>query len=356
MLLYTVSGPRGSKPALVLLGRCGNAIFLLMRTLTLFLATTTVFAQAPNPGRQQYETSCARCHGGDATGVESGPTILARISAGTDAELATFLRAGRPTNGMPAFALPDAQMTPLITYLRSLNPIPSGNAPAVTRRRVTLADGKTLEGRVLNEGMTDLQIQGDDRKIHLLRKAGNNFREVTSQRDWPTYNGEPGGNRFSPLTQIDKTNAGRMTVKWVFPMPGVNSLENTPLVVEGIMYVSSANEVWGLDAGMGRQLWHYQRPRTRGVTGNAAIGFNRGVAWREDRIFMLTDHAHLIALNRFHGELLWETEMADFKQNYNGTSAPLVVGNVIGRPSAPCDPSALRWKSGFTRRSISTCT
>jgi alcohol dehydrogenase (cytochrome c) len=302
-----------------------------MRTLAFsLLASAALFAQAPNPGRQQYEAACARCHGGDATGGESGPNILNQVGARSDADLATFLRAGRPANGMPAFNLPDAQMTPLVAYLRALNPIPRNNAPAVTRRRVTLADGKTLEGRVLNEGMTDLQMQSDDRKVHLLRKAGNErFREVTSQKDWPTYNGEPGGNRFSPLTQIDKTNANRLTVKWIFPMPNVSQVENTPLVVEGIMYVSSANEVYALDAGTGRQLWHYQRARTRGVAGNAAIGFNRGVAWRDDRIFMLTDHAHLIALNRFNGELLWETEMADYKQNYNGTSAPLVVGNLV---------------------------
>ena len=76
-------------------------------------------------------------------------------------------------------------------------------------------------------------------------------------------------------------------------------------------------------------LWHYQRPRTQGLAGNAAIGFNRGVAAAGDRIFMLTDNAHIIALNRFNGELLWETEMADWHQNYNGTSAPLTVGNLV---------------------------
>ena len=70
-------------------------------------------------------------------------------------------------------------------------------------------------------------------------------------------------------------------------------------------------------------------PRTQGLAGNASIGFNRGVAWAGDRIFMLTDNAHMIALNRFNGELLWETEMADWHQNYNGTSAPLIVGNLV---------------------------
>ena len=59
-------------------------------------------------------------------------------------------------------------------------------------------------------------------------------------------------------------------------------------------------------------------------------GINRGVAVAGDRVFMVTDHAHLIALNRFTGELLWETEMADWRQNYGATSAPLVVGDPGG--------------------------
>jgi alcohol dehydrogenase (cytochrome c) len=112
-------------------------------------------------------------------------------------------------------------------------------------------------------------------------------------------------------------------------MPNVGQVETTPIVVEGVMYISSANEVWALDAGSGRQLWHFQRPRTRGLAGNAAAGFNRGVAISGDRLFLLTDHAHLIALDRSSGELLWDTEMADWRENYNGTSAPLVVGDLV---------------------------
>jgi alcohol dehydrogenase (cytochrome c) len=63
--------------------------------------------------------------------------------------------------------------------------------------------------------------------------------------------------------------------------------------------------------------------------GNAAGGFNRGVAQAGDRVFMVTDNAHLLALNRFTGAVLWETEMADWHQNYNATSAPLVVGDLV---------------------------
>src|SRR5580692_10832014 len=135
-------------------------------------------------------------------------------------------------------------------------------------RAVRIVDGQTLEGRVLNEGMTDLQLLTADQHVHLLRKADNDrYRQVTSQRDWPTYHGDPSGNRYTTLTQIDKTSVARLAPKWVFPIPGVTTVENTPLLVGGIMYVSSANEVYALDAGSGRQVWHFRRARTAGLSG-----------------------------------------------------------------------------------------
>jgi alcohol dehydrogenase (cytochrome c) len=203
-------------------------------------------------------------------------------------------------------------------------------APSTAERRVQITGGETLAGRVLGEGFTDLQIQTADKRVHLLRKdGGGRYRPVTSQIDWPTYDGTVGGNRYVTMTQIGKENVSRLGPKWIFSPPNVSHLETTPVVVDGMMYVTSVNECFALDAGTGRQIWHYQRAKTQGVVGAVVLGFNRGVAWRGDRIFMVTDHAHLVALNRFNGELLWETEMADFRQNYDANSAPLVVGNLV---------------------------
>ncbi|HEY1242909.1 MAG TPA: PQQ-binding-like beta-propeller repeat protein [Bryobacteraceae bacterium] len=327
-----------------------------MRTLPLSLccvfALGIAAAQSPEPGRRTYETRCARCHGGNAAGGESGPSIVAQLSARTDVELTAFLRQGRPANGMPAFDLPATEMTGLVAFLRTLaTPIPRNAPPAVARKTVQTTDGRTLAGQVLNEGMSDLQLRTDDKQIHLLRRSGDRYRPVTSQSDWPTYHGDPSGNRYSKLTQIDKSNVSRLAPKWIFPISNVAMVENTPLVVNGLMYVSSANECWALDAGTGRQVWHYQRARTKGVAGNAAIGFNRGVAIAEDRLFMLTDNAHIISLNRFNGELLWETEMADWHVNYNGTSAPLVVGNLVVTGHAGGDEGARGFVAAFDRNS-----
>lgn len=181
---------------------------------------------------------------------------------------------------------------------------------APVRRSVQTTSGKTVEGQVMTEGMQELVLRSDDRQLHLLRKSGEKYRVVTSQTDWPSYNGDYSGNRYTKLAQINKVNVSRLAPKWMFPLADVRTIENTPVVVEGVMYVSSANECWALDAGSGKMIWHFQRPRTKGVAGNAAGGFNRGVAsgtgGNADRIFMLTDNAHIIALNRNTGDLLWE--------------------------------------------------
>jgi alcohol dehydrogenase (cytochrome c) len=113
------------------------------------------------------------------------------------------------------------------------------------------------------------------------------------------------------------------------PGQAQRSLQVTPVVVDGLMYVTAANEVWALDARTGRQVWHYGRPRTPGLVGDPAAGLNRGVAVLGDRVFLQTDHAHVIALDRLTGQLLWDVEMADYRQHYGATGAPLVVNDLV---------------------------
>ena len=205
--------------------------------------------------------------------------------------------------------------------------------PAAARTRTAsyeLTDGRTLEGVFLNhERADDIQLRTKSGSIVLLRKSGDRYRIVTSGVDWPSYDGSTTGNRYTTLTQVDKSNVGRLAPKWIYTIPTSLRLQVTPVVVDGIMYVTSANECYALDAGNGREIWRFQQPRTKGLVGNAAGGINRGVAVAGERVFMVTDHAHLLALNRFTGELLWDTEMADWRQNYNATSAPLIVGDFV---------------------------
>ena len=238
---------------------------------------------------------------------------------------------------MPAFPnLTATETGDLIRFLRTLRPRDGSGPVRTTRRRSPTAALSKAWSSI--RARIDLQLLGDDRKIHLLRKSGDRYRAVTSQADWPSYNGQTTGSRYSPLAQITKGNVARLAPKWIFSLPNTSRLQVTPVVVDGVMYVTSANECYALDAGTGREIWHYQRPRTKGLVGNAAGGINRGVGVAGDRVFMVTDHAHVIALNRFTGALLWETEMADWRQNYNATGAPLSSAT----SSSPARPAATK--------------
>ena len=287
------------------------------------LATSvTLLTQESPPGRQAFESRCARCHGADGNGGEMGPAIAVRLTPLDDGQLAKLIREGMPMKGMPPSVVPDPELADLVKFLRTIQ----RQAPPLVRMTVRTVDGRSLDGQLLGEGFDDLQLRTGDNRVHLLRRASGAFRAVTSETPWPTYNGDPRGNRYTPLTQINKDTVGRLAPDWIFSIPDAGQLQVTPVVVDGIMYVTAVNECYALDAGTGRRIWHYKRPRTKGVAGGWA---NRGVAVAGDRVFMVTDHAHLIALDRWTGELLWDTEMDDWRRNYGASSAPLMAGDLV---------------------------
>lgn len=298
-------------------------VWLLMLMLIAGLAAPDI--EAVDGGRQVFEARCAGCHGADGNGGDIGPPIGSRLQALSDEELASLIRSGRPARGMPPSRIPPVEMARLLNFLRTIQPRAAASPIAGKKLQVQTTEGKTIEGRVLGEGFDDLQLRTADQRVLLLRRSGNRFREVTSEADWPTYNGDPGGNRYTSLTQISKDNVSRLAMRWMFPLPGTGGLEVTPVVVGGMMYVTGPNECYALDAGNGREIWHYKRPRSAMSFGGA----NRGVAVANDRVFMETGDAHIIALNRFTGALLWDAKLADPRKNYFATSAPLPAGDLV---------------------------
>ncbi len=286
----------------------------------------TVWAQEP-PGKRIFEDRCGTCHGADGNGGEHAPAMVRALANLQDPQLTTLIREGLPARGMPAIGVSDTELPPLIAFVRTLRPR-GGFQPY--RKSFVLASGRSLDGTVLNEGPEDAQVRTDDNRIHLLRSAGpGRFREVTSETNWNTYNGDIGGNRYTALKQIDRTNVKRVAPKWIFRIPNGGRLQGTPVVADGVMYVTQANECYALDAGNGREIWRFQRARSTGLAGDAASGINRGVALSADKVFMVTDNAHLIALDRANGRLVWDVEMADWRLNHGATSAPLAAGSLV---------------------------
>jgi len=146
---------------------------------------------------------------------------------------------------------------------------------------------------------------------------------------WLTYSGDYTGRRFSPLAQITPANAGRLAAQWTFQNGVVNKFEATPIVIDGVMYVTGAlNHAWAVDARTGRQIWHYQRQLPQGL--KVCCGMvNRGFAVYGDRLFMATLDAHFVALEMKTGKVIYDIEMAPAKDGFAATGAPLVVKDKV---------------------------
>jgi len=139
---------------------------------------------------------------------------------------------------------------------------------------------------------------------------------------WPTYNGDYSGARYSTLDQINAGNVGSLTVAWAFRTPG-HLLKSTPLEVNGILYFSSPENVWAVDARYGHEIWHYHRTSPGDHIGN------RGVGMYKNWIYFETPDAHLVCLDAKDGKLRWDVELADEKLGYFATMAPLVIRDHI---------------------------
>ncbi len=151
----------------------------------------------------------------------------------------------------------------------------------------------------------------------------------TESGDWLTYSGNYSAHRFSPLKQIDESNAARLKPAWVYQTNSLQRFEMTPLVSDGVMYISEPpSHVSALDARTGRALWKYRRliPDDIRVCCGAV---NRGVALLGDMIYLGTVDAHLVALNAKTGVVQWDVPVANYKGGYSITVAPLAVKDKI---------------------------
>lgn len=339
--------------------------------------TATTAPVAPQQPKT-YLNLCSSCHGPDMRGGIA-PSILGFVRYHTDAELtkvledkASMFRLGSKAEAqdtMPVFQLSQQELTELLSEIRVLagtNPamatggftgrsfvfgggaggfgvkwVDPADEPAFSatpipnfqplQTTVHLSNGKLLRGTLMAETDSDAELLTLDGRYHLLAREGNQYRDkpIEPKRDWLTYHGNISGNRYSTLDQINARNVKNLVVAWKFPIPTSPRLQGTPIVVDGIMYMTGWNELYALDATTGSPIWSYRKPHTRGILGEAGRGSNRGVAVSGNRLFFLTDNAHLIAFDRLKGTKLWDVQLGPINEGVMASSAPLVVNDLV---------------------------
>jgi alcohol dehydrogenase (cytochrome c) len=168
-----------------------------------------------------------------------------------------------------------------------------------------------------------------------------------SADSWPTYSGDYSGRRYSPLDQINQTNVKNLTLAWttrvtagpddrghalhigglgtgeLFASMGAN-IRGSILMVDGILYVSSPDNAWAVDARDGRVLWHYWWKTLGGIH----IG-NRGLGMWGNYLFLETPDNYLVSLDARTGQERWHTQIASLEEQYFSTPAPIVVGDHV---------------------------
>ncbi|HYI93230.1 MAG TPA: PQQ-dependent dehydrogenase, methanol/ethanol family [Bryobacteraceae bacterium] len=155
--------------------------------------------------------------------------------------------------------------------------------------------------------------------------------------NWLTYWGDLAGRHYSGLKQVTPANVSSLRSQWTFQLGG-NTVETTPLVVDGIMFVTGPlNNAAALDARTGQPLWKYNR-RLPEIASHCTVMTNRGFAVLGDRLYMATLDTHLVALDAKSGNVLWDIAVDDYKKGFSITHAPLAIDGkiIVGVTAGEC--------------------
>ena len=152
---------------------------------------------------------------------------------------------------------------------------------------------------------------------------------ATEPHNWLMYGGTFDSQRYSGLDQVHSRNVGQLELKWAHQLSAIDRAETTPLVVDGVMFVTEApSNVVALDAASGRSYWRYEHELPDDL--RICCGRNnRGVAILDETLYMSTLDAHLVAIDARTGNLVWNREVADHRGGYSKTAAPLVVKDQV---------------------------
>ena len=254
-------------------------------------------------GQQLYLRNCRACHGaqGDQAGNATKLAGNFRRHGTSDGDIFKTISNGVPGTSMPGSLLDEDSIWRILAFVRTLEKKADGHAENTAPPKNT-APATPLTVKQL---------------------------EQPAPGDWLMYSGNYQSHRFSELSQITPANAGRLQMKWAFQRPVTEKVEATPLVVDGVMYVTfPPNDVYALNAETGDVYWEYRRNLPMKIP--ACCGqVNRGLAVSGNLLFLATLDAHLVALDRRNGRVVWDTEMADYKLGYTATHAPLVVKDKV---------------------------
>lgn len=298
-------------------------------------------------GAEVYEQVCAGCHGADLQGSNdaaalTGGTFMLQYGPRPVSDLTAAIRRTMPPTNPGSL---DEQTALNVTaYLLHRNGAPFGDnslyAAEQTRIEETatgvLRDGPSGGGRRAEAGLPILGAgsvvgfgRGADTETRGVTVAGSvaGYVPVTPDmlknppaEDWLIAGRNYQRHSYSPLNQINRDNVKNLQLKWAWAMNDSGANQTTPLVHNGVLYLASpSNIVQALDAKTGDLIWE-----TRvGPNQSPGYGGIRTISMAEDKIFLATSDAHMVAINAVNGQIMWDTPASD--NPHNSTSGSMVI-------------------------------
>ena len=247
-------------------------------------------------GSQVYGKFCAHCHGDGGRG-RTGPDLIASVSNTSDWAFLSAVKWGRARTAMAPQPVSDLEIWQVHAYLRDV---------------------------ALSVAVHDDQPAAKWPELNVA--AESLLRSAERPHEWLTYAGNYAGHRRSELAQVSKKNIRDLRVAWIAQLRSAdNSLESSPIVTGGMLFVTeSPDGVVAFDARTGQRAWQFRRP----VPANLQLccgAVNRGAAILGDTLFVATLDAYLVALDAATGRKKWETKVAEYRDGYAITGAPLAL-------------------------------
>ena len=278
-------------------GRRQSRPFRHLLPLALIVCFSTVTAQDDQLRAALFSQHCATCHGAFGEGASApDPTNPRWHGENDDARIDGLIRDGVPGRAMPAFGaeLDAGSRSAVIAHLRELSNRSVQPTTEVHTPEIRVDDARLLEA----EGDSD---------------------------NWLMYGRDYGNGRYTPLSHMNRETGRNLVPVWSFQTGVADDLHATPLVIDGVIYLSTAwNHVFSIDARNGAELWHYRRSLPEKLK-YCCGPVNWGVAILGDTLFLGTVDAHLVAIEARSGRVRWDIEVGKPEDNLSIKSVPLVV-------------------------------
>ena len=290
---------------------------------------------ATDTGESLYGQHCAGCHAatlrGSAHGAAlSGPAFSDKWSAASAQSFLTYQMSEMPPG--EAQSLSPVQHAAIAQYVISRSDLEADSLLVSSAQTLTSATPDGVE-------MVEFAAAGS--VMDMARSAGafsmrrvDPFRPVSTEElnrpdaaDWLNWRRTPDGHGHSPLTKITRDNVSRLSMSWSMAMHE-GSNQPTPLVRDGVMFLTHAhNKIQAIEAGTGELIWEYQYafPPASKMLG----GPTRNIALWQDRLFLTTYDAAIVAIDATTGAELWRTEKADYREAFTHSAGPIVANGIV---------------------------